>query len=409
MRRRAPSCELEPGLRKDTIAEISLARIQAFTDARDGQEDNVRDGGAMTFSLSRPAPLPFARTTAARAFSLRPAAALASRLLGQARPDIAKAAAERWQIAPGTSSHIRPAKALPGQLERITGAEFGSIGEVVRHFKGDFEARQGPTLGYRLRNALLHDGVLYAGGALRHLRRRTTFSPAALVPREEARMALFESWLGNRWFGNWLSDDCLTYRLAESAGIPYETRRQDGHMPEYERALDMLPARGTSGFFRELILFDDGAHNEHKRQRAEAMRRRLIRGPIERHPGVFLLRGRSGDARVLLNERRIAEHLAARRGFQVLDPSHAPLDEIARACGGAKVVAGVEGSHLVHGLVTMPPDGCALVIQPPLRAVSALKLLTDRQGQGYALVVGEGTNHAFTANIDEIERTLDLV
>ncbi|TDW61728.1 uncharacterized protein DUF563 [Novosphingobium sp. PhB55] len=369
----------------------------------------MRIGPVMNAGLFRPLTVEAPRPAPPQALSLRPAMALAARLLRQPRPDIAQAAVERWQVAPGSCTQVRRAKVLPGQFERIADSEFASISEVVRQFKGDFEAKQSATIGYRLKNALLHDGVLYAGGTLRHLQRRSRFLPVARAPREETRMALFESWLGNRWFGNWLSDDCLTYRLAENAGIPFTTHGSSGHVPDYERALDMLPVRGPSAFFRELVLFDDAAHNENKRLRAEAMRQRLIRGPIERHPGVFLLRGRSGDARFLTNESEIAETLARRRGFQVLDPSHAGLEEIVRACGGAKVVMGVEGSHLVHGLAMMPPDGCAFVIQPPLRAVAALKLLTDRQGQDYALVVGEGTNHAFTANIDEIERTLDLV
>jgi len=48
------------------------------------------------------------------------------------------------------------------------------------------------------------------------------------------------------------------------------------------------------------------------------------------------------------------------------------------------------------------------VIQPPTRAVSVLKLLTDRQGQDYSLVVGEGNDEVFDACAGEIERTLDL-
>jgi capsular polysaccharide biosynthesis protein len=72
------------------------------------------------------------------------------------------------------------------------------------------------------------------------------------------------------------------------------------------------------------------------------------------------------------------------------------------------VIAGVEGSHLVHGVMLMPPGARALVVQPPGRAVSALKRMTDRQGQDYSLVVGVGTNEAFHADPGEIERTLDL-
>jgi hypothetical protein len=57
----------------------------------------------------------------------------------------------------------------------------------------------------------------------------------------------------------------------------------------------------------------------------------------------------------------------------------------------------------------MPPKSCALAIFPPTRAVSVMKMLTDRQEQDFAVVIGEGYDEAFTADIDDIERTLDLV
>ena len=364
---------------------------------------------AVSVSFSPGAALPAGRSANRRVLSPRPAVALAARLLRRPRPDITAAAVERWQIAPASRSEVRCAKVLPGQYERIAGTEFASVEQVVRHFRGGFEAEHDATTGYRIRDALIHDGILYAEGGERHLRRRSSGVPIAVARHEDARTALYETWLGNRWFGNWLSDDCLTYGLAQSAGVPFTTRKPSGHIPSYERAADMRPSRGTSAFFRDLVVFDDGAHNENKRLRAEALCKRLVGPSVRRHPGVFLLRGCTGEARILRNERAIAEHLAQRRGFRVLDPSSATLDEIVEACSGAEVVAGVEGSHLVHGLVMMPPDACAFVIQPPLRAVSALKLLTDRQGQDYALVVAEGTQDAFTADIDEIERTLDLL
>lgn len=354
---------------------------------------------------------PSAPAGARRTLSFRPGAYLLGRALRRRTlPEIANVATESWQIAPACGMEIRPGKALPGQLERIEGTEFAPLAEVVSFLRGGFESLQRATMGYAVRNAVLHDGVLHAAGGVRHLRRRSGFAPAVRAHCEDARAALYESWLGNRWFGNWLSDDCLTYRLAEAVGAPFTTDRPTGHKSGYERRLDMLPTRRAGPvLFRELIVFDDASHNEGQRARAEDMRRRLAGDPADRHPGVFLLRGRTGDARVLVNERQLAEHLAHRRGFRVLDPSGASVDEIVQACGAAKVVAGVEGSHLVHGLVAMPPDACAFVIQPPTRAVSALKLLTDRQGQDYAFVVGKGDTGGFSADPAEVERTLDLV
>lgn len=340
--------------------------------------------------------------------SLQPGAYAVKRLLGVPIEDINAQASDRWIVSPSSTTTVRRAKMLPNQLARIRGSEFGTIQEVVRDFVGDFDSIQPETMGYRLRGATLIDGVLYNDSAVRHLRPRLRHLPVCLSPPQLSQATLYESWLGNRWFGNWLSDDCLTYQLAEAEGTPITSEPAIGHKPDYERRLGMRPVRMAAARFGELILFDDQSHNEGKRERAGQFRTRMIGAGSSPHPGVFLLRGESGDRRVLLNERAIAEHLAVRRGFTVLDPTQADLDEIIRVCSNAAVVAGVEGSHLVHGLMLMPPDARLFVVQPPARVVSVLKMVTDRQGQDFSLVVGVGHNEAFRADVEEIERTLDL-
>lgn len=345
-----------------------------------------------------------------RTLSWLPGRLLIDRLIGTARPDIAKASFERWQVAPRSCTEVLPAKALPGQIECISGARFGTVKEVARYLKGGFDVIEAPTMGYCIRDVLLHDGALHARGGVRRLRPGSRFTPLALAPRESGRIALYESWNGNRCFADWLGGDCLTYRLAEEAGAPFTTGQSGPHVAEYESALRIAPASGLAIHCDELVLFDDVPQNEHKRARADDMRRRLVRRPVERHRGIFLLSyGATDGSTGLVNELAVAEYLAAYHGFRVLCPGRAGIAEIARACGGAEIVAGVEGSHLIHGLVMMPPDASAFVIQPQTQAVSALKRLTDRQGQNYALVVARGTNNGFAANIDEIARTLDLV
>lgn len=355
----------------------------------------------------------------ARTLSWRPGRVMLGRLLGAAQSDIAKAAYDRWQVAPRSCTEVRPATVLPGQLERIADVRSGTLKEVVRRLKGGFDVIEAPTMGYCFRDVLLHDGTLHADrgrshGATRRLQTRSRFSPVSFAPREMGRMAIYESLAGNRGFASWLGDDCLTYRLAEAAGQPFATPpatkgRTTPHIAEYESALGIAPMRSPSMLFDDLILFDDAPQNEHKRARADDMRRRLVSRPVERHAGVFLLSRRTPTNTSLLNEGAIAEYLAIRHGFRVLDPDSASLADIARACGGAEVVAGFAGAHLVHGLVTMPPDASAFVIHPQRHASSVLKRLTDRQGQGYALIVAKGAADGFTADIADIERTLGLV
>lgn len=361
-------------------------------------------------SIPQPAPTPV-RRAGRLPHSIRPGWNALRKWAGRPAPDILKAASDQWLIGEGTPVEVRRARFLPGQLERITGAQFGSVQEVIRDFIGGFASPQRPTMGFRVRDVALVDGVLYAGSAVRHLRPRTRRLAPQLQANAIPRPALFETWPGNRWFGNWLADDCIAYPLAQTFGRPVTTQpASSGHAQEYERMLGMAPARLADTWFDELILFDDSTHNENKRQRASDLRSRLVGEEPSRHPGVFLLRGGSGDRRELINEPEIAAHLAARRGFRVIDPLTASLAQIIDACAGAEVIAGVEGSQLVHGLMLMPEGATALVIQPPHRAVSVLKLTTDRQRCDFAFVVAQPAEEpsTFTADVDELERTLDL-
>ncbi|MEZ0496462.1 glycosyltransferase 61 family protein [Sphingomonas sp. IW22] len=338
--------------------------------------------------------------------SLRPVMHGLSRLI-RPLPDIVTQAVEQWMIAPATTVEVRPALGLPGQIDRIAGTCFGSYAEVTRDLRGGFASVQPPTMGYRLRDVLLYDGVLHGQGAWRHFRARRHI-PALGRWREYGDVrVMYESWAGNRWFGNWLADDCVTYPLCAGVGRPVTSRIPSGHVEAYERALGMSPDRVDAAWFDELVLFDDRGHGDSRRLRADDLRRRLTGGAATPHPGVFLLRGKTGDRRIMHNEGEVADRLAA-RGFRVIDPSFASIETIIGACAGARIVAGVEGSHLVHGLMTMPPDAGLFVIQPPDRAVSVLKLVTDCQGQDFGFVVGKGSNEGFRADVDEIEHTLDL-
>jgi capsular polysaccharide biosynthesis protein len=171
----------------------------------------------------------------------------------------------------------------------------------------------------------------------------------------------------------------------------------------------MVPRRVERARFEELVVFRD-PENADRARRADRLRARLVGpGPFDRHPGVFLLRGATGAKRTLTDERGVAERLAAERGFRVLDPSASSVEEIVAACAGARVVAGVEGSHLFHGLALMPPDAALFVIQPPRRVVSLTKRLADRRGQRFAFLVAEGGADEFAVRPEEVARTLDLL
>lgn len=339
-----------------------------------------------------------------------PARALAARLLRRPSKPLAVVAARSWEIAPAETSVTPPALFLPNQLERVTGWEFATE-HPARVVHGRITAQHGATRAFLLENAWLLDGVLYKGDASEVLTPRFRRRLHLQVEREVEQGAVYCSYVGNKYFGNWLMDDCVTYALAAAEGEPITTPiGPNPHQAAYEAWLDMRPVRPQTAFLRRAVVFQDIPQNRSKHRRFRELSRKLLAHVEARpHPGVFILRGGSGQRRMLANEAEIAQHLRERHGFRVLDPREADLPSIMGACAGAQVVAGVEGSQLLHGIMVLQPGGALLTLQPPNRFVTVLKDLTDRDQQHFAFVVGTPRGEDFHVSIEEVERTLEMI
>lgn len=319
-----------------------------------------------------------------------------------------------WEVAPEESRSAPPAFHLPGQFERVTKlSPFASTLEEERKLlRGSASSKHGATRAFLLEDVLLVDGVLYKNAGRMHLHRRTRRVPPMRAEEEERASALYCSFAGNRYFGNWLIDDCTRYPLALEHGLPVTSKAvvPSPQMLQYEALLGMQPHRRDLARFRKLVVFEDVGQNRHKHRRFKSLGDRLLGGrTCAAHPGVFILRGKAGERRLLHNELQIAERLQKARGFRVIDPMTLSAAAIVEACAGARAVVGVEGSQLVHGLVLLPPGGSLLVLQPPDRYCSLFKDLTDRDAQKFGIVVGTQAGDGFTIDPDEVERTLDLM
>jgi hypothetical protein len=331
-------------------------------------------------------------------------------------------AVKSWDIAPGEVAIAPPAFYLPNQLDRVTGwagDQFYPFEHPRRTMEGIGRVEHGPTRGYLLKDAWLIDGTVFNGDAKSWLSPRTSRLPGIRVETEIQRGALYCTAGGNRWFGSWLMDDCITYPLACEEGVPVTTAVNDKlvsaskhgilHAPGYEDWLGMKPVRLRNGFFRELVIFDDLSQNRHKHLRFRAMGDKLLSHVnASSHPGVFILRGNKGELRLLRNELQLAERLRDRRGFRIIDPATSDVPTIVAACAGARVVVGIEGSHLIHGVNVLQPGGSLLVLQPPNRFLCFFKYLTDRDHQNFGFVVGKQEGDGFSVDGDEVEQTLDL-
>ena len=343
-------------------------------------------------------------------FALHPLTEIVARKVLH-RPEIPlhTLASKDWEVAPGVTLTRQPAYFLPGQLERVTGWAY--MDDPRAEMQAGVSLPQKPTRAFLLKDAWLLDGALYKGRVRSYLSARSGRLPRLWTWREYGRAALCGTYDGLGFFGLWLTDDCTLVPLAENEGIPVTTSQAPSpHMRAYEARIGLRPERVPSAFFRELVIFDDLDHNLDKGRRFQAMREKLLADfKGERHPGVFILRRSSGKQRVMRNEVEVAEHLRRSRGYRVVDVTKDDLPTILAACAGAEVVAGVEGSHLMHGLMMLGTGGAVLTLQPPHRFCSVLKRTMDRDGQHFAFVVCQGDAAGFHADLDEVDRTLDLL
>lgn len=334
--------------------------------------------------------------------------ALSKRLLGKPSRPLESVAVKSWEIAPAEISASAPAYFLPEQLERVAGWKFADE-HPGRAMQGG-KVTHGATRGFLLRDVWLIDGSLYKHDARSFLSPRSSWLPPFRVECEIDRGALYCSALGNKYFGSWLADDCLTYPLARDEGVPITIEKtMTPHARTYEEWLGMSPLRLRNAFFRELVIFDDIGQNRNKSQRFRSLSDRLLsRVEVTPHPGVFILRRRSGELRPLQNELELAEHLRDTRGFRILDPESQDVPNIVATCAGARTLIGIEGSQLIHGFLVLQPGASVLTLQPPDRFVTVYKDRADRERQHFGFVVGQTNGNGFRIDGDEVERTLDL-
>lgn len=290
-----------------------------------------------------------------------------SRKLGLSRvlEDVAE---QTWEIAPAQRVETPPSVFLDGQFEKARVIEAWSSREVEikRVFGGVFE--RPPLVARRFADAMLHLGAIHCGRAEKPLLPlETPHYPARDFPVLDIEEgALAGSYLGLAFFGHWLSDDAPLALLASKYGEPISPKppalhthiRGGGHFDGYVRLLD-LPWRAAENVrFRSLILFDDEEFTSHKGDRLEQLRNTVcerLGAPRAAGRRVFIKRGHvDRGGRRFINEGLVAEELS-RDGFDILEPAKASVEEIAAALYGATLIAGVEGSHLMHATFFSPP------------------------------------------------------
>jgi capsular polysaccharide biosynthesis protein len=159
----------------------------------------------------------------------------------------------------------------------------------------------------------------------------------------------------------------------------------------------------------ELTFFTDFAQNASKEARIRKLRAHIrgqVKSPSTAARGIYIRRGMTGERRVMENEPEVERYLAG-QGFTIIDPTSLSAREIAARSLDAKIVVGVEGSHLAHALYTMADGAAFLVLQPPNRFSLVHKEFADRLGMRYAFLVGDPSAAGFSIRLGDLEAMLD--
>jgi capsular polysaccharide biosynthesis protein len=332
------------------------------------------------------------------------------KVMKRSRSTLQDLSSKRWTICPSEQQLVPPAIFLEQDLTKITAVmEDTTLEQEMARIRGG-QVEHAATIAYQLSDCQLLNGSLYKSSVRYPLTKQAERLFEFKHNESIAEGVLAGSYYGSFYFGHWLTDDLSLYLAAESLGKPVIPQRPlYGHESGYCELTDIQPEMVTSAHFQNLVIFDDFGQNSFKRARYEEIRTRLLKiPPIAKGGRVLIRRGQQGAARVLTNAAEI-EQLLISQGFYILDPEHSTVQEIVAATQDARLVVGLEGSHLLHCIYTMAQNGGLCVLQPPYRFNNVLKNYADCLGISYGFVIGQANENGFSINPDELLHVLNKI
>ena len=317
-------------------------------------------------------------------------------------------AAEVRELEPASSVPAKAPLSLPDELDRVRDFFGGRDAQVPRLMATTWE--EGPTLSYRLPNALVADFTVYSGGRYDVYaggRKRPVLTGAS---DEFAEAQLCTTGCAQSYFGHFLRESLPLEVLAAQRSMTALTFAREPwlHEPGYRTLVGMNAVATSFARVEKLWITDERMLNEGWRSRfrtvRDAVRSKVTPTGDKR---VYLRRGTMGKARNLLNEEAICDRLSA-EGFKIIAPESMEPAGIASVLADAELVACVEGSVQQHAFIGMPAGATMLSIQPPNRFNSIAKLLTDAVDTTFAFVVADPVENGFELQPDRLLRTLEL-
>lgn len=300
---------------------------------------------------------------------------------------------------------------LPGQLDKVVKAGFKrDLRYEIETFMGA-PRKIAATRRIELQNAFIHRTDFFRHG------RRKFFRVADGAMNENRRMerhrdvVVRSSIAGCHFFGDWIRDDCATTLIDEDESF-FELFMPTPPWPDKFHYRDLFEFNQSELYAcaaDRLVFYEDGGQTGHKVRRLSKLRDK-VRTKLHLRNGagiVYIRRGANSAHREMVNEEEIVEQLE-RRGVTILEAERHDLQTTLRSLGAARLLIGVEGSQLCHGIYGLRGGAGVLVIQPPDRFFNSHMDWSQPLDIHYGAVVGDPVPGGFTLRIDDLLRTIDL-
>jgi hypothetical protein len=320
-------------------------------------------------------------------------------------------ASERIELSPAVHRVQRAALSLPHELGRVIAFQEETTREVELSRLAEGTRMHGPTMAYRIDDAVMAQGAVYFRRGYDVINKRLK---RLLLPRKmnHFREALLcTNHVVERYFGHWLLDGlALELLAAERAvlGLKFSGRLWL-HEPGYRQLCGLEISRADYACIDRLWVVDDRGLNNSWISRVTELRRR-VRSEVPPGGGklVMLARGSLGVKRNLINSAEVSEALD-RLGFAIIDPETEKPSSLAAKLSNAEIGITIEGSVQSHFMIAMPSGSTVLAIQPPARFNSIHKGYADAIGLNWGFVVADPHADGFHLPIDRLLRLLDEV
>ena len=326
-------------------------------------------------------------------------------------PPIDDIAAEITEVAPPFVREVMPAISLPNELERVERFEPTNSPQVHYDRLYAREQHHGPTIAYRLDNALLHYGTLYFANDYRTFTKTPRKVLTSGSPDFIAEAQFSASPLEHVYFGHWLHDTLPLELLAHDRGImavrPFDPPWM--HTSGYRELLGSTPRTEDYVHIAKLWLIDDRGLNKNWADRYLRVRSLLQSVRSESGPErVFISRGVSGAKREISNLREVQKALE-KVGFITLYPERETPQTITKTLSHAQIVVGMVGSALAHAQLALPQGATLVTIQPTTLFSGFHKLFADVSGIRFAFVVADRDKNDSSVNIARLLKTIEMV